>query len=143
MATTTREGALRRAHGLPIARLDWRATLWGNRWLDAASVVAIGALTALISSVPMPRGPVTAGQAVVVIGTSLLVGVAAGYLMRSRWALLLAPLAYVVTYELARIGIAGASLGIPRFDSIYGIAAFAVGRGFHGLARDLPDDRRR
>jgi 4-hydroxybenzoate polyprenyltransferase len=75
-------------------------------------------LTALVSSVPMPRGPVTGGQALVVIGTSMLVGTGAGYLMRSRWALLLAPLAYIAAYELARIGIAGASLGIPRFDSI-------------------------
>jgi pimeloyl-ACP methyl ester carboxylesterase len=86
----------------------------------------------------MPRGPVTTAQALIVIGTSLLTGVAAGYLMRSRWALLLAPLAYVAAYELARIGIAGASLGVPRFDSIYGIAAFATGRGFHAILALFP-----
>jgi hypothetical protein len=47
--------------------------------------------------------------------------------------MLLTPLAYIAAYELARIGIAGASLEAFRFDSIYGIAAFAAGRGFHAL----------
>jgi pimeloyl-ACP methyl ester carboxylesterase len=86
----------------------------------------------------MPRGPVTGGQGLLVIGTSLLVGIAAGYLMRSRLAVLLAPLAYIAAYELARIGIAGASLEGIRFDSIYGIAAFAAGRGIHALLAVLP-----
>jgi pimeloyl-ACP methyl ester carboxylesterase len=112
--------------------------VWENRWLGSAAAVGLGAVTALISSGPMPRGPVTGGQGLLVIGTSLLVGIAAGYLMRSRWALLLAPLAYIAAYELARIGIAGASLEAFRFDSIYGIAAFAAGRGFHALLALLP-----
>jgi pimeloyl-ACP methyl ester carboxylesterase len=51
---------------------------------------------------------------------------------------LLAPLAYIVTYELARIGIEGASLEGFRFDSVYGIAAFAAGRGLHALLALLP-----
>jgi len=86
----------------------------------------------------MPRGPVTGGQGLVVIGVSLAIGVAAAYLMRSRWASLLAPLAYVVAYELARIGIDGASLEGFRIDSIYGVAALAAGRGIHGLLALLP-----
>jgi proline iminopeptidase len=138
VSAATHEGALGRARTPPAERLNWRATVWGNRWLGAAAAVGLGALTALISSVPMPRGPVTGGEALVVIGTSLLVGVGAGYLMRSRWALLVAPLAYIAAYELTRIGIGGASLGIPRFDSVYGIAAFAAGRGFHALLALLP-----
>ena len=112
--------------------------MWGHRWLGVAAAVGLGALTALVSSVPMPRGPVTGGQALVVIGVSLLIGAAAGYLMRSRWALVLAPLAYIVAYELARLGIAGASLEAVRFDSIYGVAAFIAGRGFHALLALLP-----
>jgi pimeloyl-ACP methyl ester carboxylesterase len=132
------EGTLRGARTGTVERLDWRAALWGNRWLGAAVVTALAAVTALISSIPMPRGPVTGGQGLVVIGVSLLVGIAAGYLMHSRWALLLAPLAYIAAYELARIGIAGASLEGFRFDSVYGIAAFAAGRGIHGLLALLP-----
>jgi pimeloyl-ACP methyl ester carboxylesterase len=106
--------------------------------LDATIVTALAAVTALISSIPMPRGPVTGGQGLLVIGVSMLIGIAAGYLMRSRWAVLLAPLTYIVAYELARIGIAGASLEGFRFDSVYGIAAFAAGRGIHGLLALLP-----
>jgi pimeloyl-ACP methyl ester carboxylesterase len=112
--------------------------VWANRRLGAAAAIGLGTLTALVSSVPMPRGPVNAGQGLAVIGVSLAVGVAAGYLMRSRWALLLAPLAYIAAYELARIGLGGASLDAVRFDSIYGIAAFAAGRGFHALLALLP-----
>ncbi len=108
------------------------------RWHAATLVIGVGAATALVSSIPMPRGPVTAGQALVVIATSLVVGAVAAYLMRSRWAFLLAPLAYVAGYELARIGIGGASLALPRFDSANGIAAFVFGRGFHGLVALFP-----
>ena len=111
---------------------------FSNRWVAAGLVVLLAALTALISSVPMPRGPVSAGQGLAVIATSLLVGGLAGHLLRSRWAVLLAPLAYMAAYELARLGIAGASLQGFRFDNMYGIAAFIAGRGFHGLLALLP-----
>jgi pimeloyl-ACP methyl ester carboxylesterase len=138
VSTTTRQDALRRARTPPTELLSWRTAVWANRWFGAAAAVGLGALTALVSSVPMPRGPVTGGQGLVVIGVSLLIGIAAGYVMRSRWALLLAPLAYIAAYETARIGIAGASLEAIRFDSIYGIAALAAGRGFHALLALLP-----
>ena len=138
VSTTTHEGALRRAHSPVAERPSWRAAPWERRWLRASGAIGLGAITALASSVPMPRGPVTGGQGLAVIAISLLVGVAAAYLMRSRWALVLAALAYIVAYELARIGIAGASLEGVRFDSIYGIAAFAAGRGFHALLALLP-----
>jgi proline iminopeptidase len=138
VSTATHEGALRRVRTPPIAHPNWRLAVFENRWLGSAAAVGLGALTALVSSVPMPRGPVTGGQGLLVIGMSLVVGMAAGYLMRSRWAMVLAPLAYVTAYELARIGIGGASLEVVRFDSVYGIAAFAAGRGFHALLAVLP-----
>lgn len=98
----------------------------------------MAAALALASSIPMPRGPVTGGEGVLVIVASLVVGVAAGYVMRSRWAMLAAPLAYLVAYELSRIGIAGASLDGVRFDTVYGVLALVVGRGFHGLLALFP-----
>jgi proline iminopeptidase len=122
----------------PRSGTRWHARPWTNRWVGAAAVAALAGGLALVSSVPMPRGPVTSLQGLVVIGTSVAVGIAAGMLMRSRWALLLAPLAYVVAYELARVGIPGASLGLPRLDSANGIAALLFGRGFHGLLALLP-----
>lgn len=116
MSATTREATLGRSLTDALERSDVRAALWGNRLLGATAVAAIGTVTALVSSVPMPRGPVTAGQGLAVIGVSLLVGAAAGYLMRSRWAAVLMPLAYIGAYELARVGIGGASLGPIRVD---------------------------
>lgn len=113
-------------------------TAWASPAIRLLAVVAIGGGLALVSSVPMPRGPVTGIQGVGVIIASLLAGVASASVLRSRWALLVAPLAYVVAYELSRIGIGGASLGFPRFDSANGIAAFVFGRGFHGLLALFP-----
>ena len=138
MSITTHEGELRRARTPPAERQNRRLATWGSRWLGAAVAVGLGALTALASSVPMPRGPVTGGQGLMVMAVSLLIGLAAGYLIRSRWAMVLAPLGYVVAYELARIDIAGASLEVIRLDSVYGVAAFVAGRGFHALLALLP-----
>ena len=138
MSVSTHDGALRRAQAPRADRLHWRAAVWGNRWLGGAAAIGLGALWALVSSVPMPRGPVTSAQALIVIAISLLIGLAAGYVMRSRWALVLTPMAYIGAYELARLGIAGASLEGFRFDSVYGIAAFAAGRGLHGLLALFP-----
>ena len=137
MSAATHEGRLRRAAAPPAERLGWRV-IRGSRWIAGAVAVGLGSLCAIISSVPLPRGPVTDGQALVVMAVSLVIGFAAGYVMRSRWALLLAPLAYIAAYELARVGIRGATLEVIRFDSVYGIAAFATGRGVHGLLALLP-----
>lgn len=134
-------------HGRSAVQVPSRLPAWvGRAWLAVRShrsigvVVAIGlaAGLALLSSIPMPRGPVTSSQGLAVILLSVLVGLAAGYVMRSRWALLVAPVAYIVAYELARTEIRGASLEGFRFDTTYGIAAFVVGRGFHGLLALLP-----
>ncbi|HEX6210790.1 MAG TPA: alpha/beta fold hydrolase, partial [Methylomirabilota bacterium] len=86
----------------------------------------------------MPRGPVTSGEGVLVILASLAVGAVAGYLLRSRWAVLVAPLAYLAAYELSRIGIDGATLDGVRLDTVYGVLALVVGRGFHGLMALFP-----
>lgn len=137
MSTSTQQvaiGARRTALDLDQALAVARA----NRWIGALVVIGLAAATAVLSSMPMPRGPVTAGQGLVVIATAVIVGGLAGYLMRSRWAFLLAPLAYIVAYELSRVGIGGASLGVPRFDSANGIAAFIFGRGVHGLLALFP-----
>ncbi|MEO8246204.1 MAG: alpha/beta fold hydrolase [Chloroflexota bacterium] len=138
MSTTTHRGAMERATPRGRARLDWREAVGTRRRLAAAVAVAVGAAVALISSIPMPRGPVTGGQGLIVISVSLLAGVAVGYLTRSRWPAMVLALGYIAAYELARIGIGGASLGMIRLDSANGIAAFVAGRGFHALLALLP-----
>jgi proline iminopeptidase len=123
---------------LPMDRSDWRPALLRDRLGFAVAATAVGALTALVSSVPMPRGPVTGEQGLIVMACSLVAGLLAGYIARTRWAMVLAPVGYVAAYEIARIGIRGASLETIRLDSVYGIAALVAGRGFHFALALLP-----
>ncbi|MEO5898645.1 MAG: alpha/beta fold hydrolase, partial [Ilumatobacteraceae bacterium] len=67
-----------------------------------------------------------------------LVGVTAGVAMRSRWALLLAPVVFVAVFEVVRIGADGPTVDGIHPGSTYGIVAFAVGRGFHGVVALVP-----
>ena len=103
-------------------------------------VLAVGtpALAGLLSSLVMPHGPANAAQALLVMATSLGVGVVAGWGLGSRWSFLVAPLAYAVAYELGRMGAVGPTVDAPRLDEMYGIIALALGRGFHGLLAFAP-----
>ena len=84
-----------------------------------------------------PRGPLTSSAAIWSIGISLAVGAAAGLAVRSRWAMVLVPVAFAATVELARLRVDG-----PMVDSIhasfYGAIALVTGRGFHALLTLLP-----
>jgi len=106
--------------------------------LGGLFAVILGAFSGVAVSLAMPHGPATAAQALIVMLTGALVGMAAGWAMRSRWAMLLAPLAHIIAIELARLGVAGATVGAIRLDQAYGIIALALGRGFHGLVGILP-----
>jgi len=100
--------------------------------------VATPVLAGLLSSLAMPHGPATAAQALAVMATSLAVGFVAGWGLRSRWAMLIGPVAYVVASELGRLDAIGPTVDAPRLDEVYGILALALGRGFHGLLALLP-----
>lgn len=104
----------------------------------AIAAVAIAALTGAIVVMTMRRGPATPTQALIVMGACLAVGVAAGVLLRSRWAMLLAPCAYIIAFELANIGAVGPTVGAIRLNEMYGVLALILGRGFHGLLSVLP-----
>ncbi len=114
--------------------------LASTRLRGVITPIAIGAALAVASSMLLPRGPVTGGQALLCMGASVAAGLAAGRVSRSGWSALLAPLGYVVAYEVARsiIGIAGATFGPIRLDNTYGIVALVAGRGAHGLLTLLP-----
>ncbi|NJN32839.1 MAG: hypothetical protein HC824_22335 [Synechococcales cyanobacterium RM1_1_8] len=58
-----------------------------------ATATAATVLLGLAIAQTMPRGPATAAQALIVMITSLVVGYGAGWIMRSPWAMALAPLA--------------------------------------------------
>ncbi len=112
--------------------------IWQHPWAGTAATVVIAALAGLLVALTMPYGPTTAGRAIIILALGLAVGLIAGLLMRSRWALLVAPLAYMAAVELARRGLAGPTVGPIRLDQTFGILAFILGRGFHGLVGLLP-----
>jgi pimeloyl-ACP methyl ester carboxylesterase len=101
--------------------------------LAAATPIAWGAVTGLL----MPRGPLTAVEALASIVVSLLVGAVVGWLARSRWAMLAAPALFAVTVEVTRLGAEGPTVDAPHL-SAFGVVAFVAGRGVHFLLALLP-----
>lgn len=106
----------------------------------SGAVIATGlaALSGLLVALGMPRGPVTAMQAIIVLLSSLAVGLIAGFVLPTRWVMLLAPLTYILAIEVTRLGAVGPTVDAIRLDSPYGILALILGRGFHGLVGILP-----
>jgi proline iminopeptidase len=120
------------------------ATLW--RFLEAAgrdrrlalAAVSVGVVLAgVLLALVMPRGPATSGQAFAALGSGLTVGFASGLVLRSRWALLLAPVVFVTVFELVRIDAVGPTVDAPSV-SVLGFGALVLGRGFDGLLLLLP-----
>ncbi|MFF0174001.1 alpha/beta fold hydrolase [Micromonospora profundi] len=111
---------------------------WWDRRIGVAAAVAAAGLYGLIAAWATPRGPVTTLNALLAIGAGLLVGVFAGLVMRSRWAMLLAPITFVAVFELARIATVGPLVDGLNLGSTYGIVAFVLGRGLHGVLTVLP-----
>jgi pimeloyl-ACP methyl ester carboxylesterase len=105
------------------------STVWRSRGPRIAAAVAIVGVDALLTGWLTPRGATTAGLALAAIGVSVLVGAVTGLLVRSRWAMLLAPLGFAGLFELTRMGTAGPLVDGIHLGGMYGILAFATGRG--------------
>ena len=114
----------------------------GDKRLSKAAVAAGGAalvsLTGFLATLTMPYGPATAAQVWLVMASSLVVGLIGGLVLRTRWALLLLPLVYVLTVEATRLNAVGPTVDAIRLDNVFGILALIVGRGFHGVVALLP-----
>ncbi|HEX5798550.1 MAG TPA: hypothetical protein VFY02_00445, partial [Gaiellaceae bacterium] len=136
--------------GTQRPRLDWRLPhvdraalagardlVWRDRRLGAAVAVGVAIEAAAVLALLMPRGPITTTDALATMLAGLLVGLVGGFALRSRWTMLLAPLAFVAAYELVRVGTDG-----PTVDGIglstYGLIALVVGRGAHGILALVP-----
>ncbi|MHA7283685.1 alpha/beta fold hydrolase [Arthrobacter sp. TMS2-4] len=106
--------------------------IWADRRVGAAVALAVTVGCGLLLGWWTPRGPLTTAESLGTMVLCLLVGAAVGFILKSRWAMLAAPVVVVVVFELTRIGTDG-----PTVDEIatspYGILAFIVGRGFHAL----------
>ncbi len=114
------------------------AFLWSIWWAQLAAAVGVSVLAGLANAWLMPRGPVTTAEALASMAAAALVGLAAGLVMGSRWSMLIAPLAFAGTFELARMGVQGPTVDAIHLGSTYGIIAFAAGRFIHGLLALLP-----
>lgn len=106
--------------------------------MSIALTVGIAAMAGIIVALTLPRGPTTQTQGLLVLVSGLIVGLIAGYAMRSGLALLLAPLIHVVALEIARPQLLGPTVGALRFNEVYGVLAFLLGRGFYGLIAVIP-----
>lgn len=118
----------------PQAVLD---RCWDDRRVGVAVAVAVPVAWGVIAGLWTPRGPLTTLEVLAAMAVGVLVGVVSGVALGSRWTMLWAPVAFVATFELMRMGIDGPTVDRPAF-STYGAMAFAVGRGFHGLVGLAP-----
>lgn len=75
-----------------------------------------------------PRGPVTAVDGLVLIVGGLACGLLAGAAARSRWTILIAPIAFVIVFELFRLGSPLPTGGPLNSGSSFGVLAFVLGR---------------
>ena len=113
------------------------APLWRDWRIGTAGAIGGAALWAAIAGWWTPRGPLTTSQAIWSIILSLAIGVVAGLVMRSRWAILAAPVTFAAVFELVRLGTDGPTVdGIGA--SFYGLLVLGSGRGFHALLSLLP-----
>jgi proline iminopeptidase len=113
-------------------------TIWSDRRLGFLVATALAAAAALVAAWLTPRGPITTPQALGSIAAALVVGVGAGLVTGSRWSALLAPIVFIAVFEVARLHVDGPTVDEIRLGSVYGIFAFALGRGLHGVLVLLP-----
>ncbi len=122
---------------LRSSRAGTAVALWRNWKVGAAVGVASSASWGIIAGWWTPRGPLTSGEALWSIALSLVVGALSGLVLRSRWAMLVAPVSFAAAFEFIRLDTDGPTVDGIHF-STYGILAFVVGRGFHALLALAP-----
>ena len=112
--------------------------VWAHPAAGIASAVTIAALTGLMMALVMPRGPVTTGDAILLMATGLVTGLGAAFLLGSRWAMLLAPIAHLVVFEFIRRDEIGPTVDGIHLDTTFGILALLLGRCVYIVLGLLP-----
>jgi pimeloyl-ACP methyl ester carboxylesterase len=113
-------------------------SLLSGRVISAAVAIALAGLAGAATADVMPRGPVTTAQALGLMALGLFVGVAAGVLLRTRWAMLLAPALNMLAFEAGRQEVTGPTVDGIHLDTTFGIVAFVLGRGVYALIALMP-----
>lgn len=112
--------------------------VWHDRWIGSAVAAGAAAITGLLAATIMPRGPITSTQALWLLVAGLATGALAGLAMRSRWAMVLAPIANVLAFEFGRRGTDGPTVDGLHFDTTFGILAIVLSRGVYALVGLVP-----
>jgi len=115
--------------------LPW---FWSNRLAGFLVAAGLAAASALVAAWVTPRGPITASQALGSIAFALFVGMGSGLVTGSRWTMLLTPIVFIAVFESGRLSVAGPTVDGIQLGSIYGVLAFVLGRGLHGVLVLLP-----
>lgn len=111
---------------------------WRNRLMAAVTITVAALMVGATVVRALPRGPATAFQALAVMLSCFLLGLAAGMVMRSRWAILFTSAAYILAVEIGQLDTVGPTVGPIRLDEAFGVLALLLGRGFHTLVAILP-----
>jgi proline iminopeptidase len=116
------------------AVLPWRdpVALLSDLRVRAFLGVAAAAVAAQLAADFLPRGPVTTPEALVAMVAAGLLGLVVGALVARRWSLLLAPAAFLVVFEVARVGLEGPTVDAPRL-TVMGLLVWAGVRLVLGL----------
>ena len=137
--STTAPPAVPRQPQAPHTRLILDG-FWRHPRAAFGLTIASSAVVASAIGLTMPRFPATAGQALLVMVLGLGVGFLGGIALRSRWAMLLAPLASVLFFGVGRLAtnVHGPTIDGIHLDTTYGIVAFGLGFVVPGVLGLLP-----
>ena len=102
-------------------------------WRNIALAAGVGVATGLVIGLVEPRGPITLFSALLTMALGLLAGLAIGWFTGRRWPVWVAAVGYVVAVEALRWNLPGPTTDDFRLDSLYGVLAAIITRGFHGL----------
>ena len=109
-----------------------------RRWVGVVLAIILVAATGFLTGLVLPRGPVTTAQAVTMLVICFGLGTAAGVLTATRWMVMVAPVVFLLAYELARLPATGPTVDGIYLGNIYGIMALLVGRGVDLVLMGLP-----
>jgi proline iminopeptidase len=106
-------------------------------WRTAAGALVV-ALVAVVAGWVLPRGPVTTREAILALVVAMGVGLAGGWVTRTRWILLVAPVTFMVVFEVVRMRVDGPTVDGIALNGLYGVIAVIGGRGIDAVLMLLP-----
>ncbi|MEJ2668407.1 MAG: alpha/beta fold hydrolase [Deinococcales bacterium] len=121
--------------GAPDAR---PSSTWAAGGLGCAAAVVFAGVAGWVVAGIMPRGAVTSAEALGLLLGTLLLGLVLGYVMASRWAMLVGPLTFLAVFEIGRVPVPGPTMGAVHLGSQFGVLAFLLGRGVFALLSVVP-----